>query len=50
VGEAAAALESAAREGNWPSVGEGLVVLRGRFEAARADLITALSPAGGALR
>jgi two-component system sensor histidine kinase/response regulator len=50
VGEAAASLETAAREGRWPSVDEALGDLRGRFETARADLITALSPAGGALR
>ncbi len=50
VGEAASALETAFSAGDWMAVSEGIEPARSKFETARANLLMALSPAGGALR
>ncbi|MBL8832737.1 MAG: response regulator [Rhodospirillales bacterium] len=50
VGEAANALETAFSTGDWAIASEGVGAVRSKFEAARANLLMALSPAGGALR
>ncbi len=50
VGEAASVLEAAFTAADWPAVDAEIGSVRSRFEAARANLLLALSPAGGALR
>ncbi|MBI3505379.1 MAG: response regulator, partial [Proteobacteria bacterium] len=50
VGDAASSLETAFSTADWTAVAAGLDPARTRFEAARANLLMALSPAGGALR
>ena len=50
VGEAANVLEMAFAAADWAVVNTELGPIRSRFEAARANLLMALSPAGGALR
>ncbi len=50
VGEAANSLEAAFSAADWLAVADGIESVRSRFETARAKLLMALSPAGGALR
>lgn len=49
VGDASAELESAFRRENWPDAAARLQDVHAKFDAARAKLLLALSPAGGAL-
>jgi two-component system sensor histidine kinase/response regulator len=50
VGEAASALEAAFSAADWQAVDDGIEPVSSCFETARAKLLMALSPAGGALR
>ena len=50
VGEAASGLEAAFSAADWQAVDDGIEPVRSCFETARAKLLMALSPAGGALR
>jgi signal transduction histidine kinase/CheY-like chemotaxis protein len=49
VGDSAGALENALRDGDWALAAGELDKVRAGFESARAKLLLALSPAGGAL-